>query len=249
MKAGTFSLAMIQPLTKPTRRRRRAPRRARPHGERQRRAGIVRVAQRQRRQHRGQAHHPADAEIDAGGDDDEGLAEPEQQHRNDGDQDVLRIADGEEVDRAAGRQRHRDDEEQHHHGEKQPRPDAAQEQRQPLQGRALAGAVRRRRGRRSSRERSRLAFLRQAISRSRRPVAERSSGRERAALEPCASADYLPTLIDEARDRRVLHVVLVDDGEAGLDAAAAGWSRPRRRRRRRRPRDSPCRTASAPAPG
>ncbi len=86
---------------------------------------------------------PTDRSIDTGGDDDEGLAEAEQQHRYDGDQNVLGIADGEEIDRAAGRQRHRDDEEQDHEAEKHPGPDAAQEDRRALRGGedARSGAV------------------------------------------------------------------------------------------------------------
>ena len=85
-------------------------------------AGIERRSQRQRREHRGEAHDPADREINAGGDDDEGLTQSKQQHRNDRDQNVLGIAHGEEIDRAAGRQRHGDDEEQDQKREEQPTP-------------------------------------------------------------------------------------------------------------------------------
>ena len=98
----------------------------RDHRGKQGNAGIEGAAQRQRREHRGEAHHPSDREIDAGGDDDEGLAEAEKQHGDDRDQNILGIADGEKIDRAARRQRHRDDEKEHHHAEKNPGPDAAE---------------------------------------------------------------------------------------------------------------------------
>ena len=117
MKAGTFSLAMIQPLTKPTTagagERRREPGRA-PRAE-QRRAGIerVRAAPAPTAPRRGSSPSRRDRSMPAAMMT-KVWPEPEQQHRNDGDENVLRIADGEEIDRAAGRQRHRDDEEQHH---------------------------------------------------------------------------------------------------------------------------------------
>jgi len=90
------------------------------------------AADRQRRKHRAQAHHPADGQVDARGDDDESLAEAKEQDRDDGDENVLRVRDGDEVDRTARRQRHGDDENQDHEGEKHPRPDAAEEDRRAL---------------------------------------------------------------------------------------------------------------------
>ena len=115
MNAGTFSLAMIDAVDEADQRRAAdAGDEADDDRGKQRNAAIEGAAQRQRREDRGEAHHPADREIDAGGDDDEGLTEAEQQHRNDRDENVLGIADGEEIDRAAGRQRHGDDEEQNH---------------------------------------------------------------------------------------------------------------------------------------
>ena len=147
MNAGTFSLAMMTPLTRPTAAAPPTPAmKPDEHRGKEGRAAVEGRAQRQRREDRGEAHHPADREIDAGGDDDEGLAEAEQQHRNDGDENVLRVAHGEEIDRAAGRQRHGDDEEQDEQAEKEPRPDAAQEQDGALRRRADARRGRRARG-------------------------------------------------------------------------------------------------------
>ena len=77
MKAGTFSFAMMTPLTRPTI---AAPARAatRPMTTEGKSGTPAWNADRRRqgRKHRGQAHHPADREIDAGGDDDEGLTQP-----------------------------------------------------------------------------------------------------------------------------------------------------------------------------
>ena len=70
-----------------------------------------------------EAHHPADREVDAGADDDEGLAEAEEQDRGDRDEDVLRVADGEEADVAAAGDRHGDDEEGDHQPEEGPGPE------------------------------------------------------------------------------------------------------------------------------
>ena len=88
----------------------------------ERRAAIERGAQGQRRKDRGEAHHPADREVDSRADDDEGLTEAEQQHRNDGDENVLGVANREEIDRAAGGQRHRDNEEQDEERRERPTP-------------------------------------------------------------------------------------------------------------------------------
>ena len=99
MKAGTLSLAMITPLTEADRGR-AADRREKPRTA-ERKSGTPGVeggADGERREHRGEAHHPADREVDAGGDDDEGLAEAEEQDRGDRDEDVLRVAEREEVD-------------------------------------------------------------------------------------------------------------------------------------------------------
>ena len=163
MNAGTLSFAMMTPLTKPTAAAPPTPamRPTRTEGK-SGHAAVERRAQRQRREHRGEAHHPADREVDAGGDDDEGLAEAEQQHRNDRDQNVLRIAHGEEIDRAAGRQRHRDDEEQDQEAEEQPRPDAAQEQseRAAPACRRPGGGGRAARGHPRARDRSPAGLLR-----------------------------------------------------------------------------------------
>ena len=90
MKAGTLSLAMMTPLTKPTI---AAPATADGEpdedGGKERNAGIEGTADRQRRQDRGEAHHPSDGKIDAGGDDDEGLTKTQQQNGDDRDQNVL----------------------------------------------------------------------------------------------------------------------------------------------------------------
>ena len=91
-------------------------------GGEERHAGVEGPADGERGGDRAEAHHPADGEVDAGADDDEGLAEPEEQDRGDGDEDVLRVADGEEADRAAGGERHRDDEEERPGGRGRPRP-------------------------------------------------------------------------------------------------------------------------------
>ena len=107
-------------------------------GRKERNAGIEGAAHRQRREDRSEAHHPSNREIDSGGDDDEGLAEPEKQHGDDRDQNVLGIADGEKIDRAARRQRHRDDEKEHHDAEENPCPDAAEEESRALRSRQHA---------------------------------------------------------------------------------------------------------------
>ena len=91
----------------------------------QRHPGVEGGADGERREHRGEAHHPADREVDAGADDDEGLAEPEQQDRDDRDEDVLRVADGQEAG-AGARDRHRDDEEDDQHREERPGPEPAE---------------------------------------------------------------------------------------------------------------------------
>ena len=142
MKAGTLSLAMMTPLMKPTIAAPPTPAAnpTRTDGK-QRDAGIEGAADRQRREDRGEAHHPSDREIDAGGDDDEGLAEPEQQHGDDRDQNVLGIADGEKIDRAARRQRHRDDEKEHHDAKENPSPDAAEEERRALRSVSTPGGA------------------------------------------------------------------------------------------------------------
>ena len=118
MKAGTFSLAMITPLMRPTS---RAPATAAKNPMttrgKERHAGIEGAADGERREHRGEAHHPADGKVDAGADDDEGLPKAEEQDGRDRDQDVLRVADGEEVDRAAVVERHGDEEEDDHQAE------------------------------------------------------------------------------------------------------------------------------------
>ena len=94
MKAGTFSLAMIAPLKSPTSAGARDRReKSHDHGRKKRHSGIEGRADGERREHRGEAHDPADREVDAGGDDDEGLAEPEEQDGRDRDEDVLRISD------------------------------------------------------------------------------------------------------------------------------------------------------------
>ena len=63
------------------------------HGGEKRQSGIEGRTDRECREHRGEAHDPADREIDAGADDDERLAEAEQQDRRDRQKDVLRVAD------------------------------------------------------------------------------------------------------------------------------------------------------------
>ena len=96
----------------------------------------------ERRGDRAEAHHPADREVDAGADDDEGLPEPEEQDGGDGDEDVLRVADGEEADVAAADQRHGDDEEGDHEAEEGPGPEVAEGEDEPLRrgpGRGRAG--------------------------------------------------------------------------------------------------------------
>ena len=82
MKAGTLSLAMIVPLMRPTSAG-AGDRRQKPDddGGEERQAGIEGGADGERGKHRAEAHHPADRKIDAGADDDEGLAEAEQQNR------------------------------------------------------------------------------------------------------------------------------------------------------------------------
>ena len=94
MKAGTFSLAMIAPLSSPTTTG-AADRGEEPDDDRgkERQPGVERGADGERREHRGEAHDPADGKVDAGADNDEGLAEAEEQDRRDRDEDVLRIPD------------------------------------------------------------------------------------------------------------------------------------------------------------
>ena len=144
MKAGTLSLAMIDAVEQPDHRA-AADRgeEAGDRGEKQRRPGIEGAADGQRREHRGEAHHPADREVDAGGDDDEGLAEPEQQDRRDRDEDVLRVAERQEVDRAAARHRDRDNEERDQQAEEHPRPEPAERDHEMLPRGAFAPACRR----------------------------------------------------------------------------------------------------------
>ena len=177
---------MMTPLTRPTAAAppMAATRPMRTEGKRGTPA-VERRSQRQRREHRGEAHDPADREINAGGDDDEGLTEAEQQHRNDRDQNVLRVAHGEEIDRAACRQRHGDDEEQDEKSEEQPRPDAAQKQNDPLRPRASPGG----RGRRAGEGHPRGAFGHRSLIRRRSSSAHSSSaGRRRASAPSPASS-------------------------------------------------------------
>ena len=85
-------------------RRRRRPRM--PHSiarnGRQTRAHRSAIIGRMGGDHRGQAHHEAEREIDAGRDDDESLAEREQQRRGREDADRLQIVDVEDEARAIG---------------------------------------------------------------------------------------------------------------------------------------------------
>src|SRR5262249_17402674 len=165
MNAGTFRLAMMAPLTEPT--TAAAPTPAinpiRTEGKK-RQSAIESEAEGERRKDRGEAHHPSDRQVDAGADNDEGLAQSEQEHRNDRDQNVLGIADGEKIDRAAAGQRHGDDEKKHHQGKEKPCPDAAGEENETLHGSADAGG--RRPGGRNS---SRPAIGHAAISKSAAP--------------------------------------------------------------------------------
>ena len=98
MKAGTFSLAMIVPLTRPTT---AAPATAARKPERHRQGNSGTPALNDARMACAESTEARlitqpTREVDAGGDDDEGLPEAEQQDRRDRDEDVLRVADGEE---------------------------------------------------------------------------------------------------------------------------------------------------------
>src|SRR6185436_3114845 len=96
------------------------------NGGEKRQPGIEGRANGKRREHGGEAHDPADGKIDAGADDDEGLAEAEEQDRRDRQQNVLRVADGEEIHRATVVDRYGDHEEDDHQAEERPSPEATE---------------------------------------------------------------------------------------------------------------------------
>ena len=104
MNGGTRNCAISQPLTSPGTKVTITPARM-PHSiasKGGRPSDIEREIGGMGRDHRGQAHHEAEREIDAGRDDDEGLAEREQQRRGREDADRLQIVDVENEARAIG---------------------------------------------------------------------------------------------------------------------------------------------------
>ena len=123
MNGGTRNCAISQPLTRPGNEGddhagQNADSIARNGG---RPSDVEREIGGMGRDHRGQAHHEAERQIDAGGDDDESLAEREQQRRGREDADRLQIVDVEDEARAIGEPRP-DLEEHDQDDEEQPRP-------------------------------------------------------------------------------------------------------------------------------
>ena len=108
-------------------------------GKKQWHSAVVGRPDRQGREHGCKAHHPADRQVDAGADDHERLTEAQQQNRGDRDQDVLRVAQRQKVDRTVADQRHRDHEEHDHHHQKHPGPHPAEREDEALERSGRAG--------------------------------------------------------------------------------------------------------------
>ena len=101
-----------------------------------------------------------------------------------------------------------------------PRPDAAEEEGDALGGRADA-RIRRGAARRSPRPRKQPPGWSPCADECGAPTAVRPRALSFGTMlldAPCARRLLARDLIDEAGDSRILDVVLVDDGEAGLDA-------------------------------